>query len=207
MVAVGGEALELSWRSWSGGPDGRADQGFWRRSAPLTIHQASARGLAPGDALLQTVVEALRGARPGLWWIADAMTILSVAADHVDWETLVEEAGRRRIQMPLVAGLEYLQAVFAGPIPVNALEGLRARTPSRLERLEFRHGPVVSRERRMGSRVARIVAEYLRIVSGRSLGAKLAGLPGFLGHRLRARAQGAVTRVFRTSRRASIEAR
>jgi Uncharacterised nucleotidyltransferase len=206
MIREGCQEIGLRWRALRGSFDADVDRGFWRRSLPLTIHGAASRGLASCDALLHAVVEAMHsGSPPSIWWIADATAILNTAADRLDWRTLLDEARARDVQQHVVTGLDYLRDGFDAPIPGDALARLRAGAPSRIERLELRPGPAESgpsRHSRAVSAATRITADYLRLVSGRSLFGKLAEIPPFLSYRLRDRPAWALGRARRPPGRA-----
>lgn len=151
---------------------------LWAAALPKDVDGVPALTLCATDELLHTCVG---GARSGnvsrVQWVADAATILEVAAPEIEWTRLVDQAARRRCALRLHDALAYLAEVLLAPVPATAIDEL-ARIPStpreqRAHRLAGR-GPAV-----LGN-VPAAVAAHMVTLRDESIGRTLVTLPDFL---------------------------
>jgi hypothetical protein len=107
------------------------DDGFWSRSVPVVVGRVTARALGSADQLLHTFAHGLRWSmRPQVHWIADAVTIIRSSGSSLAWDTLYEEAERRRLMAVVADGCATLEDVIPGVVPPAFLERLfRKRAP------------------------------------------------------------------------------
>lgn len=115
-----------------------ADVLFWEASRQLEIEGVRTRTLCATDHLVQACVHGLNWVRfPPVRWIADAITVLRVAPDEIDWDRVELLAREREITFPIAAALDYLARVFAAPLPAVTARRLEAIPVSPTERLRF----------------------------------------------------------------------
>ena len=190
MVSATGETLDLHWHALAECVQEDVDVGFWQRATPVRILGARTLALSPSDALMHAVVHGMRwNEEPTMRWIADAMAILRSSKGAIDWRGLLAEAGERRVLLRLIMGLSYLRRTLGAPIPDTALELLRSRPHSGLERLEYRILAIGSDGTR-GVRLHHlplVLVQYLRFASGMSPRRLLAETPAYLRYRLKGR--------------------
>ena len=100
---------------------------LWDHPRPLRLGEVDAATLSPTHHLLHAVVHGVRGGAM-LRWIPDALVILQRAGGDIDWDRLVESAGRQRCTLMLREGLDYVVDEFDAPVPPAARRRL-ARAP------------------------------------------------------------------------------
>ncbi|MFN8538872.1 MAG: nucleotidyltransferase family protein, partial [Thermomicrobiales bacterium] len=133
-----GTALDFHWHPlWEiGAPD--ADGPLWARAQPATIGGAATLAPAPSDLLLHVCVHGARWhPSPPFRWVADALVILRESGDALDWASLVAEAERLHLVMPMRATLRYLRRRWHAPVPEWVLTHLRALPVAPTLRLEY----------------------------------------------------------------------
>jgi hypothetical protein len=69
---------------------------------------------------------------------ADAMLVLHVARAKIDWERLITQAQKRRLLLPVMDILSYLQENLDAPLPASVLHRIQALPISKWERTEYR---------------------------------------------------------------------
>jgi len=190
MIHETGEALDLHWHVLAECVSRDADRGFWQRAVPIRILDASSLALGPTDALLHAVVHGMRwNEEPTIRWAADAMAILHSSGHAIDWEILEHEARAQRVVLRLRVGLDYLQRRLDAPIPDHALARLQSAPPAGIEQMEFRVLAIGSdgSERIRPDHALLLAVQYMRFMSGKSLGERLAETPAYWRYRLRGR--------------------
>lgn len=190
MVHETGEALDLHWHVLAECVHRDADRGFWQRAVPIRILDASSRALGPADSLLHAVVHGMRwNAEPTVRWVADAMTILHASPGAIDWEVLEREARAQRVVLRLHMGLDYLRRRMDAPIPAHVLARLASAPPAGIERMEYRVLAIGAdgSERIRPDHLLLLAVQYLRFMSGKTLGQRLAETPAYWRYRLRGR--------------------
>jgi len=202
-----GAAVDLHWQVFRECIEGDASEGFWGRAVPLEFLGARCRALAPGDALLHTIVHGMRWREePTVRWIPDALAILRSSGDAIDWHALLEEARSRQLLLRFVRGLDYLRRTFGASVPEEAWEMLQGTPASPLERLEYRFltlGSDGNRNLQLGH-VPLFALTYMRLTIGQDPLRTLSGLPAFLRYRLRNRREPSIVaarKLKRTVRR------
>jgi hypothetical protein len=94
------------------------DDGFWSRSVSLEVGRVRTRALSPADQLLHTLAHGLRWSKQrSVDWIADALTTVRSAGGSFAWDTLHEEAERRRLLAVLAVGCQVIEDVVPGVVP------------------------------------------------------------------------------------------
>jgi hypothetical protein len=128
--------VDLHWFSlWQPASDAE----LWRASVPLELAGAATRAPCPADQLLLACVHGTPWSPlPPFRWIADAITVISSAAERLEWDRFVSEAERRQVTVAAAAALGYLREEFGAPVPDPVLAGLAAASATRHERAAFR---------------------------------------------------------------------
>lgn len=128
--------VDLHWFAlWQ--PAGDAQ--LWAAAVPLELGGVQTLAPCAADQLLLACVHGTPWSPlPPFRWIADAVTVIRVAGDGLDWKRLVAEARRRRLTVAVAAALAYLDEEFGAAVPRSALAELRATPTTRHERAAFR---------------------------------------------------------------------
>lgn len=115
-----------------------ADLPFWEASRPFQVEGAPTRTLCTTDHLLQACVHGLNWVQvPPIRWVADAITMLRVAPDEVDWDRAHRLALERDMALPVREALGYLHRAFDAPVPADTLRRLGSIPVSYSDRLRF----------------------------------------------------------------------
>lgn len=151
---------------------------LWADARPLDLRGTVAATLSPTHHLFHAIVHGLGASEEAeLRWVPDALTILAVAGDEIDWTAFVAAADRHRCSLLVADGVDHLIEVWAAPIPADVASRLRALPhdgrESALRWIRQRSG-----QRLVGSGYA----AGLFVTSTRGLGpmATVARAPGFL---------------------------
>ena len=100
---------------------------LWSRTREARFSGHPARMLSPADSLVQVLGQAtLFPARGSLQWAADAWLLIDRSAD-LDWELLIEWAGKSRVTLSCWTRLEYLAEELHAGVPAGARTALAAR--------------------------------------------------------------------------------
>ncbi|MCP5267126.1 MAG: nucleotidyltransferase family protein [Burkholderiaceae bacterium] len=133
-----GMELDLHWAVLDLRGDENACDSFWAAAVPVSLNRVPMRILCAADQLLHACAHGL------VWnevspmrWIADAMMILEVAGDSMDWERLTSMAIGARVSCYLLAALEYLLDEFGAAVPDDVIARLRAAPVSLASRRLF----------------------------------------------------------------------
>ncbi len=120
-----GDRVDLHWHALSTSCFPGADDPLWRGAEPLMIGSAPSLALNATDALMHTC------AHGGCWnplppvrWVSDAMHVLRSAADHIDWQRVVDMVQWLSATLPVRDSLGYLVEHFDAPIPAKVLDQL-----------------------------------------------------------------------------------
>jgi len=136
--------LDLHWRVFWEGRQGVEDDDFWARSVSTEINGVATRSLNSADQLLQVCVHGAKwNDTSPLRWIADAMMIIRSRRHEIDWSRLVQQARKRRLALPMIDTLSYLENLLGASIPSEVLTDLKKMPVSKLERAfyQIRLGP------------------------------------------------------------------
>jgi len=140
--------LDLHWHVLHASCQAEADEDFWAAAEQIELLGVRTRALCPADELLLVILHGLRwNAIPTYRWVLDAALLCAGAIGPVDYERLVEQARKRRVTVTLRAGLDYLRAVAAAPVPQQCIRALGSLRPRLLERAEFRAQTTQPRQR------------------------------------------------------------
>lgn len=132
-IATNGSELDLHWWAYKTPGD---DQSLFETARPATLLGRPVLIPSTTEMLVMTVAGAFVGAPPDapLRWIADAMELIELEGDHIEWDVLLQRAWRPGLTLGLLAGLEFLAREFDAPIPPYVLADLRRRPVTLRER-------------------------------------------------------------------------
>ncbi|HMD04253.1 MAG TPA: nucleotidyltransferase family protein, partial [Candidatus Binatus sp.] len=140
--------LDLHWYALPENRGPEADHDFWSDAVPVRMGDFTTKALSPTDTLLHVCVHGAKWSPvPPMRWVADAITIIRVAGDRIDWNRLLRLAQQRRLSLPLSRALGYLSENLRARIPASVLLDLRAMPTTWSERMEYR---MFSRPRKPG---------------------------------------------------------
>jgi Uncharacterised nucleotidyltransferase len=106
------------------------DDGLWARAGQVKWRGISAHVPSATDNLIIAIVHGLRWSRDcNADWIIDGFAALSTGA--VDWQLVIKEAERRRVAAVIHAGLSYMHAALAAPVPAEVFAALQHATGQR----------------------------------------------------------------------------
>ena len=146
-----GRQLDLHWHLLAEDCRLDADADFWADADALDLHGTSVLILHPSDQLLHVCVHGLRWNEvPPIRWIADAVHIVELSAQALDWDRVVAGAVRHRVTRPVLHALSYLRALLGMPVPPSVITRLERAPVSLRARLEY-HVAVNPRNAWLGS--------------------------------------------------------
>jgi putative nucleotidyltransferase-like protein len=186
LVNDDGLEFDLHWHAFYECLQEDADDDLWERAVPLPLLHVQTLGLDPSDAVLHAIVHGMRWDDvPTIRWIPDAMTILRSAGPLIDWDRVLDQAGRRRLILRFGTGLRYLCERFAAPVPDAVVARFRSLRPSYVERLEYRYLglALAAQERVVLGQYPFYFVDYLRFAAGRNPFRKVLGFPEYLRYR------------------------
>lgn len=137
--------IDLHWASLAEDLSPGGDDRLWSRAVPSTasVPGTSHRAVsllvpAPADLLLQVCVHGARWSRTSaINWVPDALLVLERAPAPFDWSTLIAEARRRHLQVPLSETLRFLREELGAPVPSDVLPALEPDAPGWLYWSEY----------------------------------------------------------------------
>lgn len=131
--------VDLHWTPLHRATWPEAERPFWQHALHTEAGGIPCRLLDPTHQLLHTCLHGgLWNAMPPFRWVADAMWVLRVDAERIDWDRLLDEARMLNGFQILKATLAYLHERFEAPIPDQVMRRLARNCPSRFELLEYR---------------------------------------------------------------------
>ncbi len=163
--------------------DTEPDTDFWDASLPLEIHGVTTKTLCASDHLLTALSHGVRWEENApLRWVADAMTILRVAPEQIDWNRVLEQTRKRQMHLPVQAGLQYLKTTFEAPIPATFLEEVARIPVTPTRKLEFRGWTTSHQTHHPLMRFYLRYVQFSRREISRGWRGKVFGLPLYLQH-------------------------
>ncbi|BBK32860.1 putative nucleotidyltransferase-like protein [Stella humosa] len=118
--------IDLHWRlagTWAAGPD--PDRPFWDTAERFELFGIPALTLAPTELLYHGIVHGIpRNPVPTIRWISDSLDILALEEERIDWQRLVDLAGRQEQRIVVRTALAYLRRKFSAPVPDFVLAAL-----------------------------------------------------------------------------------
>jgi hypothetical protein len=137
------------------------DRGIVERAGPIEAAGARARVPSPGDHLLIIACHGLRPNAVGpVRWAADAAMLIRSCAESIDWDRLLADARRCRLDWTLGEALRFVAQELDTAVPAWVLSRLARTRLSWTERLER---PRRLRAHVLGADVAGLVAPWLRL--------------------------------------------
>ena len=129
--------LDVHWHALRDCLAPAADETYWQTARPIDFNGIPCLMPDPTRMLFHVVIHGLRwNPEPPIRWIADAMTILRVAGDEIDWRAIVRDARAFRLSHRLHLSFAYLQRHFSAPIPEDVVRELARHGVSMVERIE-----------------------------------------------------------------------
>jgi len=134
----GGRQVDLHWHLFWECFNASDEDDYWTNAVPIKIGRVETLALDPTAQLLHICWHGARWNEvPPIRWVADAMTMLGVAGEEIDWASLLKKALRHRITLPVKESLNYLKKAFDAPIPDSFLKSLSAIRVSKIERENY----------------------------------------------------------------------
>jgi hypothetical protein len=101
------------------------DEGLWQRASLVLWRGSNILVPSPTDLLLMALVHGARwSSAANADWTIDACVIIDQG--KVDWQIILDEAQKRAIEVPVLAGLRYLQQALQRAVPQNVLNQMVA---------------------------------------------------------------------------------
>ena len=175
-----GNRLRLCWRLLAAAQPPTASDDPFAGARAAQLHGLPVRTLEPTDLLLTACVQpTMIQPVPLLQRVADALLVLAVAGDAIQWERLIDQTQRRHLTAPVVHVLGYIQDNLDAPLPAPAVERIRALPITAREQAEV--GAATDTATLLG-RLPALWYDYAR-VSPRSGGfRRVVGFPRYLQH-------------------------
>jgi hypothetical protein len=130
--------LDLHWHVLHECLTDNADSSFWKYASSAHFGGVETLIPSPTDLLFHVCVHGMRwNYIPPLRWIADAMTILNVAGDGLDWERIVSEAKERQLILVIREAFCYLRDKMNAVIPRAVIQELTALELSPIEKMDY----------------------------------------------------------------------
>jgi hypothetical protein len=131
--------IDLHWNIFQECREKGTDAVFWENAIPVKVNDVDTYVLSPAHQLLHTCIHGVKwNTMMPCRWVADAVTILNISRDDINWNDLVALARERDLTIPIWQAFTYLRHTFAAEIPEFVLSHL-AKTPTSLfERVEYR---------------------------------------------------------------------
>ncbi len=113
------------------------DRRLFERAEAIDLGGAPARAPDPGDHLLLVAAHGLRPCSVGpARWVADLTLLVRRRGASIDWDRLLHEARRCRLEWTLGTALRLAHEAFGAAVPAPVLARCPAAPPSWTERLE-----------------------------------------------------------------------
>ena len=177
-----GLALDLHWHVLQDSYDTSVDETLIDGAEPLTVGSQQVAVLNPTDHLLLVITHGLSwSADPPIHWITDAVMLLRLRGDDIDWQRLTDLSSRTRTLHTLQSGLGFLRQRLGEELPAGCARLLAAR-PHRTERLAMWFAQRSAAPWLWG-RAPLVAASYLRSRRAKGRWPTPLGLLRFLGAR------------------------
>jgi hypothetical protein len=119
------QEVDLHWALFQGQCEPGTDDAMWCAAEPLALGAVKTLTLAPADELLLTLAHAARACPvPTIRWVADALMLIRQTGPALDWERLVESAGRRDLGLIASHLLNWLEREFQPGVAPGTLAAL-----------------------------------------------------------------------------------
>ncbi|HEY3496843.1 MAG TPA: nucleotidyltransferase family protein [Polyangiaceae bacterium] len=129
---------DLHWHMLHQDPTDFVDDWVRGEAKPFTFRGHRFQVPSPTALLLHVCLHGVRYCSiPSVMWAADALTVVQAAPSEIDWRALVALAQRRRLVLPVLDSLSFLESVVKGTVPREVLGELRQSRTSRIEELEY----------------------------------------------------------------------
>ncbi|HLF72414.1 MAG TPA: nucleotidyltransferase family protein, partial [Dehalococcoidia bacterium] len=134
-----GASIDLHWHVLADCCDEGDDEDFWASAVEIEFQGEPTLALCPADNLLVVLVHGLHWTEPRkLTWLQDAYRLIAGEAGAIDWDRLVRQATKRRLALPVEAGLRSLRDDLGADVPPRVLDALRSAPSTRIGRIDHR---------------------------------------------------------------------
>ncbi|HEY9706496.1 MAG TPA: nucleotidyltransferase family protein, partial [Allocoleopsis sp.] len=177
--------LDLHWHIIPHCLKNNDDDDFWSRVILTKINDLSIYTLSPTDHLFHVCIHGSRWHEEisPIRWVADAMIIINLAGDKIDWETLVILAEKRKLVLRLKHGLMLLKELLNAPIPEHILQKLEAIPISQFDLLVYKATTREGGEEKIAPIFWSLILKYyyyLEVKDQHNLILNLLGFPRYL---------------------------
>jgi len=132
--------LDLHWHLYIECCQADADLDVWDAAIETNIKGTKTHILNSADQLLHTLVHGMKWSIiPPFRWVADAVTVLNISHETMDWKRIISQAEKRRIVLPLRYGLEYLVNNFDVSVPQEVLKHIQSVPVTKSEQIEYKY--------------------------------------------------------------------
>jgi hypothetical protein len=136
-----GEAVDLHWHALSECGAAGDDDDFWKDAVTGSLDGVPIFLMNPGDQLFHACVHGYKQLQfhempSSLCWAADAMIMLNSRIGPMDFQRILDQAGKRHLVLALRQSMEFLQERLAALLPQAFLQSLRNLPFSKLETRE-----------------------------------------------------------------------
>ena len=130
--------LDLHWSIHIKCREENADEVFWKKAVPVQFNDLFLQALNPSHQIFVDCIHGIRwDTRAPCRWVADVMTLVNSPEVTPDWDEIANLAIERKIVMPLLEGMRYLNHHFEANIPEKTISKLEKTPTSSLNRIEF----------------------------------------------------------------------
>ncbi|TGP21949.1 MULTISPECIES: nucleotidyltransferase family protein [unclassified Mesorhizobium] len=137
--------------------DASLDEALWMRAGTASLGPCRVRVPDPTDSVLIVLAHATESSNGD--WTMDVAT--RMAGQHIDWDRLVETAGRRGIVPACLAGLAYLSWRIGLPVPGHVLAAFSAARVPVSQRLKYWSNVRDRGERGLAEKIANRLADAM----------------------------------------------
>lgn len=130
--------IDLHWNVFSECRKKGVDDIFWENAVPAKVNDVNTFVLSPTHQLLHTCIHGVKwNTMMPCRWAADALILINLSRDEIDWNDIVGQARERNLTIPLRHALRYLHSTFDAKIPEFVLSLLEKIPTSGIDRLEY----------------------------------------------------------------------
>lgn len=184
-----GTELDLHWYPFPESIHHKNISEFWERAIPIEIGGVKTKALSYTDTLFHVMLHGMRkNPEPPIRWVADAISILEIHSDKIDWERFIDMAHVYKVLLPIRSSVSYIKEKFDAEIDHKVIERLWKEKPTYLERIIFWHARKIgtdTEELSFPLKFLSLYVAYLRQSQTTNFVATHIGFPKFLAYRIK----------------------